>query len=69
MSATTTVAMSEDDYLAACDENQGVCLHCGAIDDTDFYEPDARDRPCSNCDEHLVCGIEWALVAGAIDIT
>lgn len=47
------------EFLAEHD-NEGVCLHCGHIQDS--VEPDATEYECIDCNELQVCGIETALM-------
>jgi hypothetical protein len=42
------------------DENQGICLACGEIQDC--VEPDARKYECETCGEEKVYGAEEALL-------
>lgn len=49
------------------DGTLGICLNCGNI--RDGCEPDARNYECDSCEEHMVFGLEEALIMGALDIT
>lgn len=62
-----TRKMSEDEYRELCGEYAGICLACGAIKFSGV-EPDAEDYECEHCDKKKVCGIEQALMLGAIEI-
>lgn len=62
-----TVQMTEEEYLAACDNMDGVCLACGEMQDGGC-EPDARNYPCYACEATEVYGVEWALVMGNVEI-
>jgi hypothetical protein len=64
------VEMPENEYRDLADENAGICLACGAIDDSgDYYEPDARGRKCGECGAKCACGVEWAMMSGVIEVT
>ena len=42
------------------DNNEGICLTCGA--ETDGVEPDARAVPCGSCGAHNVYGAEAIII-------
>jgi tRNA(Ile2) C34 agmatinyltransferase TiaS len=64
------VVMPEHAYVNACEDNEGLCLTCGAVTaSSGFVEPDAEGYRCSECDRFDVVGIELALVMGKIVFT
>lgn len=60
-------AVSEEDYLAAIDDNTGWCTTCQEFCG-EFAEPDARNYHCDSCDNKTVFGAEQALLEGLITI-
>lgn len=63
------VYLTESEYVHLTDEYAGICTACGWIDEDGSYEPDARDRTCSDCGQDCACGVEWAMVLGVVKIT
>lgn len=61
------IALSEDEYHAHCESDDGVCLGCG---EWTFggCEPDARKYPCEACGQRRVYGCEEAMMMGRIVI-
>jgi hypothetical protein len=45
----------------------GVCLVCGDIQDSGV-EPDAEGYKCLSCGAMKVCGIEQAVLMGAVEV-
>ncbi len=62
------VKMSEQEYQEHCNDNDGVCLACGAIRYGDT-EPDAEEYPCEECGEDKVSGMENSLITGDVEVT
>jgi hypothetical protein len=62
--------MTESEYREATRNDEGLCLACGDSFTDEPIEPDARGIRCSNadCERRRVCGVEWAMVTGAIEI-
>lgn len=67
MSAAIPVKMSVSEYQDHCDENNGICLVCGAIRYGDT-EPDAEEYPCEECGEDKVSGMENCLIDGSVEV-
>lgn len=67
MKTKQTPAISEDEYLEACDSNSGWCTECEEFTG-DFAEPDAREYECPACGEKTVFGAEQALLEDKITI-
>lgn len=63
--------MTERAYRAATANDEGLCLACGEAFTEEPLEPDARGIRCvsEDCKQRRVCGVEWALVSGAIELT
>jgi hypothetical protein len=57
--------ITEEEYLAACDSNQGWCTFCKAFCG-DFAEPDACGYTCPECGHSTVYSAEEALLNGMI---
>ena len=62
-----TVTITEEEFHAHTDANDGFCLACGEFT-SGGVEPDASEYPCEACDERQVMGTENALIAGHIEI-
>ena len=63
----TVFNMTQEDYLDASRNYQGICKTCGDL--RDQTEPDAEDYECYSCGEMQVQGIENALMEGTLEIT
>ena len=61
------ISLTESEYIEACNNYQGICLACEALQDG--VEPDAEGYECESCGEHKVTGIEEALLMGELDIS
>lgn len=60
MAIHKSVTLERITDLVEADENQGLCLGCGA--DAYGVEPDARQYECEECGKHAVYGAEELLV-------
>jgi Zn finger protein HypA/HybF involved in hydrogenase expression len=61
-----THTMTQEHYLSARNNSQGICLACGEF--RDETEPDAEDYTCPSCGQAKVQGIENALLSGNLKI-
>lgn len=59
--------MTVDEYLENVENNNGICLACGNIQEGGV-EPDAENYVCEECGEHRVYGIENAMLMNYITI-
>ena len=64
---TTSIQVSEVDYVDATENYLGWCTECNGFT-TSEVEPDAEDYHCDDCDCDTVVGAENALIMGLIDI-
>lgn len=61
------VPVTEEDYLAACEDNTGWCTDCKEFC-VAFAEPDAKEYECQNCLNNTGFGAAQALIEMLITI-
>jgi hypothetical protein len=67
MTTHQTLTMSEDEYLRASENSEGICLACEAV--ADGVEPDARQYKCGSCGALEVYGVEELVMMGNVEVT
>lgn len=58
------IELTEQEYVAGCEENLGYCVACG--EESYECEPDARNYVCEYCGQRQVFGIEELCLMGLI---
>jgi len=60
MALHPSITLERIEALVRADQQQGLCLQCGA--EVDNVEPDARRYPCPVCEARRVYGAEQLLL-------
>lgn len=66
--STQRWTMSVAEYHEHCNEYNGLCLACGAIN-YGGHEPDAINRKCEECGKRASCGTETVMILDYIIIS
>jgi len=60
--------LSIEAFRERCRDHDGYCRHCDGITRLGDTEPNADGYPCETCGGSSVCGVEWAMIEGLIEI-
>lgn len=63
----TVKVFSQEEFKEHIREDHGICLKCHEVH-YEPVEPDAESYKCQECGAMAVMGLEFALVAGYVDV-